>query len=341
MKILTINTCFSATYLGVINENQKFELYDKSFVQHSVSLFDNIEKILKLSTLNIKDCDAIGVVIGPGSFTGIRIGISVVKGLAYALNLPIISINSFELMGIESKSKPQDYVIIKGVANEIFVNHNNEMKLMEFDELKLKLTKDDRVVTLKDDELIDFNCEKIELELTCKSLNDIAYNKFSNNELITPIKLEPCYLRLSQAEKAFNIKNDKLEKIFKLEKECFLNYNMYSKDELQNMLNNSKYELFEKFNELDNLIAFALILKNVDFVELMQIAVNDEYRRKGYAKALIIEIAKKFNKILLEVSENNKEAINLYKTLGFKIDGIRKHYYNDKSNCILMTLCYK
>ena len=73
-----------------------FGISKSSNTEHSVSLLPLIEDTLKKSGIEPDDLDLIAPVIGPGSFTGIRIGISLVKGLAFASGVPCIGISSLE-----------------------------------------------------------------------------------------------------------------------------------------------------------------------------------------------------------------------------------------------------
>lgn len=78
---------------GVIGE---INLYVK--VNHSNVIMDAVDSLFKLSGLNIKDVDRIAVTIGPGSFTGIRIGTAIAKGLAYSLKKPIVGVNELDVL---------------------------------------------------------------------------------------------------------------------------------------------------------------------------------------------------------------------------------------------------
>ena len=67
---------------------------------HAENLTLYIEDVCKQAKINLKDVDAIAVSKGPGSFTGLRIGVSTAKGLCYALDKPLIAINSLEAMAV-------------------------------------------------------------------------------------------------------------------------------------------------------------------------------------------------------------------------------------------------
>ena len=79
--------------IGVIGE---INLYVK--VNHSNVIMDAVDSLFKLSGLNIKDVDRIAVTIGPGSFTGIRIGTAIAKGLAYSLKKTIVGVNELDVL---------------------------------------------------------------------------------------------------------------------------------------------------------------------------------------------------------------------------------------------------
>lgn len=93
----------------------------------------------------------------------------------------------------------------------------------------------------------------------------------------------------------------------------------------------------------DEVVAYGGFWKIIDEADINNIAVKKEYRGKGYGKMLmnaLIEDAKKQNikAMTLEVRVTNKSAIALYKKLGFKEAGIRKKYYSDNEDALIMWL---
>lgn len=115
----------------------------------------------------------------------------------------------------------------------------------------------------------------------------------------------------------------------------------WSYEILQNELNNpnSEYFIAKQDNEI---LGFAGIWKSIDDVHITDIVVKKIYRKKHIGSALLqklIDTAKEqnFKSITLEVNENNLPAINLYTKFLFKQLGIRKKYYKNKDNAIIMT----
>jgi len=75
---------------------------------HSENLHNFISEALKKIKLNFNDLDAIAVGKGPGSYTGLRIGVAAAKGLCFALNIPLIGINSLQILSQKYKAKPDE-----------------------------------------------------------------------------------------------------------------------------------------------------------------------------------------------------------------------------------------
>ena len=115
----------------------------------------------------------------------------------------------------------------------------------------------------------------------------------------------------------------------------FWNYNVF-KTELEN--GNSKY-LVAKIN--NQIVGFAGIIPIVDECEISNIVVHKDFRNQKIGSSLLealIDLAISFNiKIInLEVRKSNVPAIKLYEKYGFEVCGIRKNYYNNTEDAILM-----
>ncbi|MGB5820605.1 MAG: tRNA (adenosine(37)-N6)-threonylcarbamoyltransferase complex dimerization subunit type 1 TsaB [Saonia sp.] len=78
---------------------------------HSEQLHNFIKEVLDEASLSFKDLDAIAVSKGPGSYTGLRIGVSAAKGLCFSLDIPLISIATLESMAHQVKLENIDFII--------------------------------------------------------------------------------------------------------------------------------------------------------------------------------------------------------------------------------------
>jgi len=100
---------------------------------HGQFLIPEIQKILDKQKIRLQDLDCLAVNIGPGSFTGLRIGIAAVKGLSLGLNLPIISLSSLDLIAhncLDSKKTICSIIDAKRkqAYAAIFKNSGNNLK---------------------------------------------------------------------------------------------------------------------------------------------------------------------------------------------------------------------
>jgi len=108
MKILALDTA-SATGSVALLDGQKLvaEILLNIKAVHSDRLLNQVEQVLQAGHLALKDLDLIAVVSGPGSFTGLRIGLATAKGLAQAVKLPLIGISSLQLLAMNLPLCPQ------------------------------------------------------------------------------------------------------------------------------------------------------------------------------------------------------------------------------------------
>lgn len=88
----------------LIDDNQFYKVETNQPHSHSEKLFEQIEIIQKHSQIMLKEIKSIAVSIGPGSFTGLRIGLSAAKGLSEGLKIPIIPVPTFEAMAFQISS---------------------------------------------------------------------------------------------------------------------------------------------------------------------------------------------------------------------------------------------
>src|SRR5436190_1267780 len=97
--ILNIDTALDSAYISLAENAQGLGYaLNETAKDHAAWIQPAIHKLIEESGLRIADLSAVGVSIGPGSYTGLRIGLSTAKGLCFALKIPLITINTLEIM---------------------------------------------------------------------------------------------------------------------------------------------------------------------------------------------------------------------------------------------------
>lgn len=129
--ILIINTSGSGLEFALGSQN-KFVSAEKQ----SIALPTQCELFLSECGVSWNDLTAIGVVVGPGSFTGVRLGIAYAKGLGIGLNIPVVGINAFELY---LAATPDAFVALDSGRGDFFVaSHKTAPQTMTIDELETR-----------------------------------------------------------------------------------------------------------------------------------------------------------------------------------------------------------
>ena len=98
MRILAIDTSAKTATAAVLTDGALTASFTVQTQTHSTTLLPLIESMLSLHSLTYDDIDVYAAVCGPGSFTGIRIGVSTVKGLAFSGNVPCVGVSALESM---------------------------------------------------------------------------------------------------------------------------------------------------------------------------------------------------------------------------------------------------
>lgn len=99
MKILALETSAKAVSAAITEDGRVLASgYQDTGLTHSRTLMPIVEHLFRNTGLTVSDCGAIAVAAGPGSFTGIRIGVSAAKGLAFAANKPAVGVSTLAAM---------------------------------------------------------------------------------------------------------------------------------------------------------------------------------------------------------------------------------------------------
>ncbi len=161
---------------------------------HSEQLHVFIQEVLKDAKVSINQLDAIAVSKGPGSYTGLRIGVSAAKGLCFALNLPLISIATLESMAHQVKIEKSTFIIslLDARRMEVYAAvYDHEYK--EIGETKAEIAEATSFASFAKNGkvlLIGSGAEK------CREI--LAHPNFDYNTSIIPSAREMCALSYSK-----------------------------------------------------------------------------------------------------------------------------------------------
>ena len=111
-RILSIETSTSICSVAIHEQGELLALAEIDEPgAHAEKLLVLVDEVFEKAGLSFGDLDAVAVSQGPGSYTGLRIGVSTAKGIAYALEIPLIGINTLQAMAASQQVAPGDYVV--------------------------------------------------------------------------------------------------------------------------------------------------------------------------------------------------------------------------------------
>lgn len=223
MKNLAVDTSSKICAVAILEDNIKIdEISLDNGKTHSENLMPILKEVLERNNLKLSDFNLISVSVGPGSFTGIRIGIASIKPLAEVYNLPVASVTSLESLARNVENVESDTTIISlidarnnQVYAGVFDNDYNlkEEEIAEDIEVVLKKAeKFSKIVFVGDGAVLhkDLISERLvnnEIKFTdnneqsAVNTGKIGYKKYLNKDLKNADTILPIYLRKSQAER--------------------------------------------------------------------------------------------------------------------------------------------
>lgn len=226
MKILSIDTASNLCTVSILEDTKLIkELIVDDARNHSEKIMPVIEDVLKQTNLTLKDIDLVVCDKGPGSFTGIRIGVATVLAFEDALNIESVGISSLESLAYNTKNEGLICSLIDAKNDNVYYGlfslKNNEYTQLDkfaFDNISNVisfLNKYDEPITFIGDGAIvhkDFissnynNCIfETQNDLSSDSLGIAGYMSYKKG---IKTSVMPLYLRKSQAERALEEKGD-------------------------------------------------------------------------------------------------------------------------------------
>ncbi len=376
MKILSIDTASDICGVSLVEDKKLLCCLDVHTGRtHSENLMPMIASGLEKTNLSLQDIDLMVCDIGPGSFTGIRIGIATVMAFRDSLHIPCVGISSLESLCYKANMLPhQDISFVCSMIDS--KNENCYFALYQLEGTSysclLKPTSSTVTDALQAIKTSTKSCSSASILFIgdgalayrkniassfshCTILEEPEHHTLNSYALALAgleqymrsgeTSILPLYLKKPQAQRQLEertpvISKMQLEDLKKIADCLEAEFdNFWTYDVLQNELScdTSTYFVAKLENQIVGFAGYKTILEEA---ELMNIVVRKSARGTGIASLLMKHIFSALNSqnihtLYLEVASHNLPAIHLYQKFGFMPIGTRKGYYQN-SDAILM-----
>ncbi len=209
MISLFIDTSTTTATIALYNDKKQILIIKEDNMQDiSSHIMPMLDKLFTSANIKINQINKIFVVNGPGSFTGLRIGVTIAKTMAWSLNIPVVPISSLEVLAttpfegdyiIPFIDARRDYVFAGIYDKDLDTAFNDQY--IHINTLLSYLIDNKKYVSVGDKEMKFINQIKQNIDL------DRIISKHLNDEGVNPHSLNPNYLKKTEAEEKLN-KND-------------------------------------------------------------------------------------------------------------------------------------
>lgn len=234
MKVLGIDTSSKAASVAIMEDDKLISEYTiNNNKTHSQKLMLIIENMFKLNEMSAEDIDLISVCVGPGSFTGLRIGVATAKAIAHVRDIPVVVVNSLEALAFNMAMTNKTVCpMIDAQKKQVYTCKYSWDKdcLLKVEDIDVKKV-DDLAEEFK------FSCEEFVLigegvglhkevfeninnvyiapnshrTSRASSICEIGIQKFKKGDTKTHYDVVPYYIRKSQAEVQYEEKMKRLK----------------------------------------------------------------------------------------------------------------------------------
>ena len=224
VTILALETATVVSSVAVVKEERVLsELTVETRLTHSETLVPHIEEALRLADTERGSLSAVAVSLGPGSFTGLRIGLATAKGLAYGLGLPLVGVPTLESMAaafpapgvrvaplIDAQKRRAYMALYEWTAEGLVCKR--DVAVVSFEEMKTIVAGEEGGVVLCGDmarkakargDLLPSNAviaPPSHIMPRASLVAARAFSRLARGEGKSPMELEPLYIRRSEAE---------------------------------------------------------------------------------------------------------------------------------------------
>jgi tRNA threonylcarbamoyladenosine biosynthesis protein TsaB len=232
MKILAVDTAQKTVSVAILADDElRADIFFNSGRHHSEILLPVIEQVLRLAGLRPDEMNLFAVTIGPGSFTGLRIGAATIKGLALSTGKPVVGVSTLDALSLNAAGVGQRLIcpMLDAQKNQVYTalyTHTNGagMKKVRYDQFIdvdawLQVLVGD--IFFLGDGAVKYSqgikthftsaasiAEGHQNHIQAATVAVLARDKFQRGEQLNLLKFTPCYLRTPEAELRIRQKTD-------------------------------------------------------------------------------------------------------------------------------------
>jgi tRNA threonylcarbamoyladenosine biosynthesis protein TsaB len=236
MKILAIDTSQKTVSIAILADDVfRADIFINSGRHHSEILLPAIEQVLCLAGLRPDEMNLFAVTIGPGSFTGLRIGAATIKGLALSTGKPVVGVSTLDALSLNAAGarqrlicpmldaqKNQVYTALYSATNGVGMEKVREEQIIDVDAWLQELEGD---ILFLGDGAVKYSqgintyfastaciAQGRQNHVQAATVAVLARDKFQRGEQLDLLKFTPCYLRTPEAEVRIRQKTSGIDK---------------------------------------------------------------------------------------------------------------------------------
>jgi tRNA threonylcarbamoyladenosine biosynthesis protein TsaB len=210
--ILNIDTAVETASICLAREAKPVKFAEnRNQSDHAAWLHPALQKLAADAGINIHEIDAIAISIGPGSYTGLRVGLAAAKGLCFALNIPLIAVNTLKMMAYTTRNEEGDLFcpLIDARRMEVFtaVYDRNLTELIEPKAMIIDSNSFDSILSSHKVLFSGNGSEKVRKQIshpnalfsnseaTAASMVELSEQYFRERKFSDIAYIEPCYIK--------------------------------------------------------------------------------------------------------------------------------------------------